>query len=339
MYAINVAGGGITARATLLACRVAGFNDLSWSGRDEPEYQPPAATLAANLTRVVNALGRGEALLEHGHVPDREQVRIATSGFLLAELPLGRFIHDRYSAPHINIDNNSLREVLDPGALPAQTHDQVTVSVETAPTPTDRETTHTLWHASIEHDQPAHANVTWLGTGAHAWQFSTRSLSHVIFSLPRDATPDSYPWHASLTPASVAAEPVHHFVANEAPTVREHWYAGACAYAGAACFEGHPYRREANHFGLEDAWVLSRMLENYEEDFADGFAEYERYRRARLNRVARQAAATVALYDRSGAWARALRNVNIALAARFLPEIAMQRVDWLYNYDCIRGFR
>ncbi len=338
MYAINVAGGGITARATLLACRMAGFDDLSWSGRDAAEYQPPASTLAANLTRVVNALGRSEALLEHGHVPDREQVRVATSGYLLAELPLGRFIHDRYSAPHINIDGDLLREVLDPGPLPSQPSDAVTVSVETAQADSHQVTTHTLWHASIEHDQPAHANVTWLGTDAHAWQFSTRRHSHVLFSLPREVTPDSYPWHASLLPASTAAQPIREF-SNMAPTVREHWYAGATVYAGAACFEGHPYRREADHFGLEDAWVLSRMLENYEEDFADGFAEYERFRRARLNRVARQAAATVALYDRPGTWARALRNMNIALAARFLPEIAMQRIDWLYNYDCIRGFR
>ena len=25
-------------------------------------------------------------------------------------------------------------------------------------------------------------------------------------------------------------------------------------------------------------------------------------------------------------------------SARFLPEIAMQRLDWLYGYDCIKGF-
>ena len=32
------------------------------------------------------------------------------------------------------------------------------------------------------------------------------------------------------------------------------------------------------------------------------------------------------------------RNLNWSLTSRFLPEIAMQRTDWLYGYDSIKGF-
>jgi 2-polyprenyl-6-methoxyphenol hydroxylase-like FAD-dependent oxidoreductase len=91
--------------------------------------------------------------------------------------------------------------------------------------------------------------------------------------------------------------------------------------------------------GLEDAWVLSRMLENYEEDTADGLAAYAKYRRPRARRIAREVTATVKQHNALSPLGRLRRNINIAFSTRFIPEIAMQRIDWHYDYDCIRGFR
>ena len=31
-------------------------------------------------------------------------------------------------------------------------------------------------------------------------------------------------------------------------------------------------------------------------------------------------------------------HLGTALSTRFLPEIAMQKLDWVYGYDCIKGF-
>jgi 2-polyprenyl-6-methoxyphenol hydroxylase-like FAD-dependent oxidoreductase len=91
--------------------------------------------------------------------------------------------------------------------------------------------------------------------------------------------------------------------------------------------------------GLEDAWVLSRMLENYEEAVDEGLREYARFRRARANRLSRAAAVRAEQYFENTRLGRLGRNLNLALSTRFLPEIAMQRIDWLYGHDCIRGFR
>ena len=39
-------------------------------------------------------------------------------------------------------------------------------------------------------------------------------------------------------------------------------------------YQPHPIAPETTWLGLEDARVLARMLENYEEDVADGVREY-----------------------------------------------------------------
>ncbi len=337
MYPVAVRGGGVTARAVLIACRRTGFERLAWTERDAHTSLQPAWTLSANLTRVVHALGRGDALAEMAYAPNREQVRLARSGFLVAELPLGKFAADRYGAPHLNIEEEDLLEVLAPGGELAAAEPPVVV-VDTRTQPTEQEASHTLWHAQLAQPQPQHANITWLGSDQHAWQLSTLRATHFYLSAPAGRDLDPADWHPDLHDAVSEAHPLREFTASD-QTVREHWYEGNIAYAGDACFTGHPYRREATQLGLEDAWVLSRMLENYEEDFADGLAEYEKFRRARVRRVANKNLHTAALYDRAGELGRTLRNLNIALASRFLPEIAMQRIDWLYSYDCIRGFR
>ncbi len=321
----------------LTACRRAGFERFAWTEREVTTTVQPAWTLSANLTRVVQALGNGDALLERAFAPNREQVRLARSGFLVAELPLGKFAADRYGAPHLNIEETDLLDVLTPSADLTYAETPVVV-VDTRPQPADVERSHTLWHTQLPTQQPDQANITWLGEGQHAWQLSTPHATHFYLSAPVGRDLDTQDWHPDLHDAVTTARPLRDFAAHDQP-VREHWYEGNIAYAGSACFVGHPYRREATQLGLEDAWVLSRMLENYEEDFADGLAEYEKFRRARVRRVANKSLHTAGLYDRAGQLGRTLRNLNIALASRFLPEIAMQRIDWLYSYDCIRGFR
>ena len=84
---------------------------------------------------------------------------------------------------------------------------------------------------------------------------------------------------------------------------------------------------------------MSRMLENYEEDVADGLREYERFRRARTRRVAANITTASRALTATGRLSRLGAHLARALSTRFLPEIAMQRIDWLYGYDCIKGFR
>ena len=352
MYPVAIIGNDICARTLILALRNSGFDDIQWA-TNGPAATLPAHTLPANLSRIVNALGRQQQLLELGRTPTREQVRLARSGYLISELPLGKFIHDRYGAPHVNIETPELECVLEVKAPSisgvegldeaAELDRQFPVVLRTGPEHPIAAPTHTLFVASIEHSENPHqvnreANITWLGEGQCAWQFSTQTQDHYQFAVPLNRPPEPADWHFSLHQAISQATPLMQFSAQGNP-VREHWQEGSVAYLGASCMAGNPLLPGSFCLGMEDAWVLSRMLENYEQDVADGLREYERFRRARTRRVAANIANAGRWLFATGRISRLGTYLGQALSTRFLPEIAMQRIDWLYGYDCIRGFR
>jgi len=350
MYPLAIVGDTPTARATILACRKAGFEDITWLACAPGNALLPAVTIGANVSRIVNALGESDALLDCGHIPDREQVRIARSGFLLSELPLGDFSADRYGAPHVNLEQTAWATVM-PTAVMPETSTSASEAVERLERQADlvvvcadddslvTSPSHQLWHGRLPVDKAtANANVTWLAPDQTAWQFSTRHHQHFYFCAPLDQPLQASDWHALLHAAIEAATPLR-AAQYDRPSVREHWHAGNVVFAGEACYQPSPFLREASALGLEDAWVLSRMLENYEADIPDGLAEYARYRRPRARRVSNAAAAAAHPAARAKVLTRWLEHLRIALSTRFIPEIAMQRIDWFYGYDCIRGFR
>lgn len=208
MYPVAVVGDNPTARAALLACRLAGFTDLTWV-KQADATEPLAQTLPANLSRIVHALGRGAELDAAAYAPDREQVRFANSAYLLSELPLGKFSRDRYGANHVNIDLAELSKVLDPEAVAEADADLAALEKEhalvlictpqaTAATPP----THALWHARLPlNPAMAKANITWLAERQTAWQFATRNAMHVLVSTPIDAELGAEEWHPSLQAA------------------------------------------------------------------------------------------------------------------------------------------
>lgn len=344
MVSVAIRGTNPTALAARLACRAAGFDTVDlFPGAGAPEAS--AVTLPANLTRIVVALGRGKALEESATTPDREQVRFGKSGYLLSELPLGQFARDRYGAPCVNLTGHELHAVLggDEHVGPPQPMDELSsrynIVLDCGAGDCPTRATHTLWYAETTTYPPlASANVTWLLPGQTAWLLNTPAATHVYFATLRDARPDPAQWHACLAEAAAMAVPEMTF--NPTHTgIRDQWFTGNVVRLGPACRQDNPFRRECLHTGLEDAWVLGRMLDNYEEDIQTGLREYEKYRLPRTTKIARDAANTALSYTSNETITNLRRNLGIAFATRFLPEIAMQRVDWLYAYDCIRGFR
>jgi len=89
---------------------------------------------------------------------------------------------------------------------------------------------------------------------------------------------------------------------------------------------------------IEDAWVLSIMLERWEDEPARGIADYERFRRPRTAKVQLRSRAQGEEFHLQARGPVLQRNLKLALGSRFLPEMAMQQFDWLHGYDCIRGF-
>jgi salicylate hydroxylase len=134
---------------------------------------------------------------------------------------------------------------------------------------------------------------------------------------------------------SVREASVQTFTAIEVADV---WYSGRCALLGNICHASEAYASYGTAAALEDAWVLSRMMERWDEQPHQGFSDYQRYRRPRAKRLKSDASEQIAeltLPDRKAIWRR---NFRLSMTSRFLPEVTMQRLDWLYGYDCIKGF-
>ena len=165
---------------------------------------------------------------------------------------------------------------------------------------------------------------------------------HFYFCNPVDQALVKEHWHKSMHGAIEQANVIgtHSLISTE---VIDRWQYHQHVSLGTAChgnnFPACIFRRESSEIAFEDAWVLSRMLENYEEDIDDGLQEYERFRRPRRIKSLADQYQNMQRLTIAKTSKKIARNLNTALSTRFMPEIAMQRIDWLYAHDCIRGFR
>ena len=331
MYPIAIQGSDIIGQVIATLCKRSGFTDISMS-IDRPTW-PPALTLGANQTRILQSISLGESLRTIGHIPDREQVRLARSEYLVSEMPLGKFYEDRYGAPLVNISHDTLHALVS-NPWPTINIDPVELNIETRGETCGEITWH-LRH-SFQAQEPSNANVTWLAKNAAAWQFSTVDGSH-FYVLTNDVSELKLAdWSPRLHAFVTSAQTVAQFATL--PDLRTHWQEGDWVFLGKASF-GHQAINPATWLtGLEDAWVLSRMMENYEQDIEQGTRAFAQYRHPRAKRILTQCNNLTKSYFATTTTQRVTRNLGIALRSRFLPEIAMQRIDWLHGFDCIKGF-
>jgi len=144
-------------------------------------------------------------------------------------------------------------------------------------------------------------------------------------------------WHPSLSALIERAETLdcQPIFTSTSPNRLAH---GRIVFLGSSCHSLLPHLPQKTALGIEDAWVVARMLEQWEEDPASGWVEYEKYRLPRARRMQVQAQLRAEkLCEPRGvqAWQR---NLGLSLSSRFLPELAMQKNDWLYGYDAVNGF-
>jgi salicylate hydroxylase len=220
-------------------------------------------------------------------------------------------------------------------------------------------TGHVAWRGiTPAADLPAQFNsvpaTIWLGPGRHIVHYPVRDGDLLAFTAvvenseqaeeswfqrgERKALAEQFKdWHPVIQALVNASEDLHHWpLYDRTPLAR--WTESHVTLLGDACHPVLPYLSQGAALAIEDAWVLSRMLETWEEDTASALSEYERYRRPRAARVqagSRREGENLHLRD---PWQIRWRNLRMALGSRYLPEIAMERYDWLYGYDCVKGF-
>ena len=192
---------------------------------------------------------------------------------------------------------------------------------------------------------------TWLIPGGFlterpAPQIDGRPQQVELFAVVAARRPESSPaealtvllrrCHSSLE--SLTDDLTATYLQEVATPPSEHWHGGRSVLLGGICHAPPQHSSYGPSAMLEDAWVLSRMMERWEEEPHRDFATFERFRKPRARRLRAHAAAelqTLTLTGSSRIWRR---NLNWSLTSRFLPEITMEKLDWLYGYDCIKGF-
>ena len=351
MYPIAIVGSNSAADLAALACSAAGFAAIK---RFSPSntYEQYLAPIPANATRLIGALA-SIPVDELGRIPQRAQIRLGQSGYLLSELPLGEFYRQRYGAPIVNCSAEELRSALGSESLPTDesldaealnriedAHSLTLVTERLRHRLTEPKTTPPWCWFSVSTDlaEPVGANITWLRGSQRIWQWSSKQRTHFLLMTPSSQAFDPKQWYPSLHCAIAQCTEARYFD-PQLPRIREHYYDGTRVFLSSACYQPHPIAPESIWLGLEDAWVLARMLENYEEDILDGVREYQRYRQARARRTDLASARAFALVPNRSLPQRLLHNIGVALGSRFLPEIVMHKQDWFHQHDCIRGFR
>ena len=196
---------------------------------------------------------------------------------------------------------------------------------------------------------PADRSITtWSGPGYYCVQYPVNdSRTDLLLALrsPKSfsASPEatlremSQAWHERLRQCAdnITHASLHETV-NTAPL--ENWHAGKISLLGDACHPLPVYSTQGACAAIEDAWVLATMMERWDESPAAGYTDYQRYRLPRVKKLQRESIITAARLmstDRRSIWRR---NIQWGLSSRFLPELTMAHQDWLYGYDCIKGF-
>jgi salicylate hydroxylase len=106
------------------------------------------------------------------------------------------------------------------------------------------------------------------------------------------------------------------------------WVVGRIALIGDAAHAMAPSAAQGGAQAIEDAWVLAAALAEHPAEPAAALLEYERLRRPRVERIAREARRNLGIYNMRGLPASA-RNVVLGAMS---PERLLSRLDWLYSW-------
>ena len=188
MPGLIIIGSNPTANILRLACQNIGLDKLT---QIQTKYTPlvPAAILPANLSRVIIALKSEDHIRDLSIVPNRKMIRLSKSGYLISEIPLGKFYYDRYGANLVNISEASLQILLSDQIQSDQQNtledikaNQNVIALTDRKLPENTtEAAFSTFYARLPFDkESAHINTTWLGQRQTAIQFSTKEAQHGI---------------------------------------------------------------------------------------------------------------------------------------------------------------
>ena len=142
-------------------------------------------------------------------------------------------------------------------------------------------------------------------------------------------------WAPEIRAILEKADVLHHWALfDRAPLPR--WHEGRVAVMGDAAHPMLPSMAQGAVQALEDAWVLSKSLEEHATP-QEGFAAFYKQRIDRVSRVQKGSAANARLFHHAHTPGRWAFYRPMGLAARLAPNAFHARQDWVYGQDVTCG--
>ncbi|HEY9090865.1 FAD-dependent monooxygenase [Parasphingorhabdus sp.] len=218
-------------------------------------------------------------------------------------------------------------------------------------------TGNTAWRAVVPVEKlgrnaPLPVSTIWLGEGKHAVTYLLRGgkLANFVGVVERDdwhneswteegsrddALADFAGWHPTITTLLEQADAHYRWALFDRPPLGK-WVDGRAVLLGDACHPMLPFMAQGAVQAIEDGYVLARYLAE-KDDYRTALSAYFTARHDRTARVQAAARTNMHLYhQRSGAGKLATYG-PMWLADKIKPDLANQRLDWLYGHDVTAG--
>ena len=344
---VQIIGRGLQGQVAALCCAHAGLGDIHLID-DGVADTVPVVELPPNATRILFALGLRPALDEITYLPMSELYRTASTGYGLVNRPMGPFVEQRYGSTHVHCHAQTFSRLLDQelARRGVTTHGRIDGRHEPADVvliavpgihpnsafPTQPAPMSTDWETAVAwHDQTGGPLINWSDEGCYARQLPVREGTCTVLVRNQPTASEQIQRRLSIL-ETLNWQPV--LTTPWSPA----WWADQQVLVGAAAHPLPPFGGQEFALALEDAWVLARMLALYDDHLPTALSEYERFRRPRAMRNLKHLQALAAGHAERSALRRLANNWGLALRYRLLPELAMQRDDWQFEYDCVKGF-
>ncbi len=105
---------------------------------------------------------------------------------------------------------------------------------------------------------------------------------------------------------------------------------GAAVILGDAAHPTLPFLAQGASMALEDAWLLADRLAKL--PLAEALTAYQTARKPRCTRIVAAANGNAKAYHLSGLQ-RSIAHTALRLGGKIAPNLALNRFDWLYDYD------
>lgn len=152
----------------------------------------------------------------------------------------------------------------------------------------------------------------------------------------RDEMLGAFPgWHPSLHTLLAATERCYKWAILDREPLQS-WGEGRITLLGDAAHAMLPFLAQGGAMAMEDGYVLADCLKDSPEDVPGALQRYAELRKARTARVQRSSHARAAVCQLASPFARMQRDLGYLYNQWFNPGAAVQKADWIYEYDVAR---